>query len=85
MEDRNIPNTNQIHLYIHCALCLEAWPKDEGPRTWQRLSIGWTKQGLQIWCARHECNIMHIDFQGIQHPANTSSINTGAEIDEKSN
>jgi len=34
-----------------------------------RLNVGDSLQGLQIWCMRHGCNVMHIDFQGQTHPA----------------
>ena len=74
-------NDNNITSFIHCSLCIkEGIPKDESPRTWARFDIGWTKQGLQIWCVRHESNILHIDFQGKKHPADWSRIPT-PEID----
>jgi hypothetical protein len=63
---QGIPNTNELRGYIHCGMCLK---ENAGP---QMLEIGWTKLGLQIWCRRHNANVMHIDFQGQKHPANTS-------------
>ena len=41
------------------------------PREYASLEVGFTKEGLQIWCKRHEVNVMHIDFQGQRHPAAT--------------
>ena len=75
----SIPNTNEIGSFIHCGLCIEefqagASSRDDGgseaPRDYARLEIGWTKEGLQVWCMRHECNVVHIDFEGQRHPSN---------------
>jgi hypothetical protein len=64
---------NNIVQFFHCTLCIkEGIPEGESPRTWARFDIGWTKEGLQVWCVRHEANIMHIDFQGQKHPADLS-------------
>jgi hypothetical protein len=43
------------------------------PRQWLRIEAGFTKQGVQVWCQRCEANVVHIDFEGAKHPANTSS------------
>lgn len=77
-EDRDIGNDNEIEMYMHCGLCLEEikamW--DQGieisPQEYARVQAGWTRQGIQVWCNRHEVNVMHMDFQGNKHPANTS-------------
>jgi hypothetical protein len=39
-------------------------PDATAPKDWARLSVGWTKKGLQVWCARHEINVVHLDFMG---------------------
>lgn len=72
-----IPATNQITQYLHCKLCVDevlAIVKRTGqaqsPGTYQRLEVGFTPLGIQIWCRRHSVNIAHIDFEGAQHPAN---------------
>ncbi len=75
---RDIPNDNQIQMYFHCGLCLAELKEIQrqlshiSPVEYSRLSIGFTPLGIQVWCNRHECNLAHIDFQGKQHPANTS-------------
>ena len=70
-------NDNNIVQFIHCILCIkEGIPEDESPETWARFSVGWTKEGLQIWCVRHKSNIVHIDFQGKKHPADMTRIPT---------
>lgn len=67
-----IPNSNNIFQYLHCGLCIEEIPKGTSPRAWSQLEVGMTDIGLQVWCKRHECNVVHIDFEGETHPANTS-------------
>ena len=73
-----ISNLRQIESYIHCALCMKEIPEGESPQSYARYEIGWTKQGLQVWCDRHHCNIIHIDFEGQRHPANTARSEIGA-------
>lgn len=73
-----IENTKEIVSYLHCRLCAEEFIHHEhvgkSPQTLQNLEIGWTKRGVQVWCKRHDVNIVHIDFEGTKHPANTSMI-----------
>lgn len=69
---REIPNTNEIVSFMHCGLCLKQLPAGKSPREWAQLEVGWTKLGLQVWCRRHECNVLHVDFQGQRHPANVT-------------
>lgn len=60
-----ISSENEIQMYVHCKLCVE-----EGDMTSRGLAVGWTAAGLQVWCEIHDSNVMHIDFEGCQHPAN---------------
>jgi hypothetical protein len=71
MNDRPIPNSNEIISFFHCRRCLEEIPDGVAPREWAQNEVGFTKLGLQVWCRRHDANVIHIDFQGVQHPANT--------------
>lgn len=73
MAVRDISNENEIEAYIHCGKCLDEMPQGVSPKDWQRIQAGWTTLGLQVWCTRHECNVMHVDFQGQKHPANTNA------------
>ena len=70
-----IPKTNEIESYFHCRRCVEEWQGLAGvgvsPRAYQKIQAGWTEKGLQVWCVRHEINILHIDFDGQQFRANT--------------
>ena len=69
---KEIPNTNKIGTFLHCRLCLAELPDNESPESYARYSIGYTEIGLQIWCTRHNCNIIHIDFAGQKFYANTT-------------
>ncbi len=70
---------NEIKLYFHCKECMENIPEDlplceyqteDLPLCeYQNISCGWTANGLQVWCNRHEKNIIHIDFEGHQFKA----------------
>lgn len=68
---------NKISMYIHCSLCVEEVKEIEGesPQSYSRYSTGWTEQGIQVWCSRHNCNIAHVDFEGHQHPTNPDRLN----------
>ena len=43
--------------YTHFRRCLEEMPAGETPRTWARLSVAWTDDGVQVYCARHNLNV----------------------------
>ena len=58
------PVENQIEAYFHCAECLAELPKGESPKSYSQIQAGWTKKGFQVWCNRHDMNIMHVDFRG---------------------
>ena len=67
---RPIPPTLQIASWLHCALCLDELPEGVSPKEWSRTQTGTTPLGIQVWCNLHEANVVHIDFQGLVHPAN---------------
>jgi hypothetical protein len=56
--------TNEIVKFIHCMKCLDERPSNQSPREYAQLEFGFTKPGIQVWCKRHEVNVMHIDFEG---------------------
>ncbi len=72
-------NENNIVAYLHCGKCLEEMKADPeleaalSPKEYSKVQVGWTKEGLQVWCNRHECNIVHIDFEGKKHPADLTA------------
>ena len=56
----------EIGMFFHCRKCIAELPKGESPESFARLSVGWTPKGVQVWCVRHQSNIMNLDFQGQQ-------------------
>jgi hypothetical protein len=59
-------------MFFHCKKCLAERPEDISPRDWTQFEFGTTKLGFQLWCRRHEVNVIHIDCQGQRHPADLS-------------
>ena len=74
---REIPTTMSIVAFIHCGMCLDEWKADDSlnsrlsPRDYTSYEVGYTALGLQVWCKRHEANVVHVDFQGLRLPGNT--------------
>ena len=68
-----IPNNNNIEAFIHCSRCIHEIPEGIAPREWAELEVGWTILGIQVWCRRHEVNVLHMDFEGHKHPATSST------------
>lgn len=60
---------HEILQFMHCGKCIDDRPGHIAARDWARLEIGFTPEGVQVWCFRHGINVIHIDFQGQQHPA----------------
>lgn len=78
-ETEQFSNRLSMVSYLHCGRCLaevQEIAEREGsasPREYAQLEVGWTRWGLQVWCRRHECNMVHIDFEGQKHPAITTA------------
>ena len=61
-----------INSYVVCTKCAEEVADIEPKISLQdyaAIDVGFTNWGLQIWCRRHQVNIVHIDFGGAQLPA----------------
>jgi hypothetical protein len=72
MSDDIPSNEKEILMYFHCGLCLKEKPPDVTPRDWIHIEAGWTQKGFQVWCVRHECNVINMDFEKHKHPANAT-------------
>lgn len=55
---------NEIKLFWHCAHCVREKPKHKSPQEWGSIEAGWTVRGFQVWCKRHDVNIMNVDLKG---------------------
>ena len=56
--------TNNISLYLHCKKCLEELPEEVSPSEYSNTQAGWTKKAIQVWCNRHDIDIINLDFDG---------------------
>ncbi len=59
---------NQIQIFFHCKKCIKELPPDTSPQQFVHIEAGWTTEGFQVWCLRHDLNIIHMDFEGHKHP-----------------
>lgn len=71
----DIPVSNQVIMFFQCAMCLREKPEGVSPGEYSQLSVGLTRHGLQVWCRRHDANVIHIDFQNACHPASNKLDN----------
>lgn len=53
---------NGIQMYLHCKHCMDIPNK----RTSEKLAIGWTIKGLQVWCDNCGKNVAALDFRGMK-------------------
>jgi hypothetical protein len=78
MSQLTSPNL-RIKTYLECKQCYDAAKAaKQSPQKYSRLGVGWTGQGIQVFCYRHNLNIALIDFQGKTLPFDTNGV-LGAE------
>jgi len=56
---------------------MEEKPSHLSPWDYGFIEAGWTRKGFQVWCKRHELNILNIDCQG-----NPLTVRTPEEQEE---
>ena len=52
--------------YLHCMRCMFELPRGTSPALWARLSVGVLPDGLQVWCERHDTEVVRIDFARLE-------------------
>ena len=55
----------EIESYFHCAKCMDEKPDDMSPREYGSVEVGFTNRGLQVWCKRHEMNVVRYNLTDI--------------------
>ena len=64
---------NNIKEPIICAKCLDEMSQGltdvKSLQDYSKFDIGFTDNGLQVWCRRHDLNVVHIDFEGMMPDA----------------
>lgn len=73
VTQKDLPNTWQIKHVLECKRCTESCPAGTPLQDYVRVSVGLTPYGLQVWCARHQANIVHIDFRGQRLKVNATA------------
>ena len=69
---------NHIKEPLVCSACADDFSAGQSDaaslRDFMRIDVGFTKDGLQIWCQRHDRNICVIDFDGARPTADFRSL-----------
>ena len=55
---------NKIIMFYHCKKCLDERGEGISPRDYASFEFGATKKGFQLWCTRHEENVLALDLMG---------------------
>ena len=66
-----------IDSYVACTKCVGELAGIEPKISLQdyaAIDVGFTNWGLQVWCRRHQVNIVHLDFGGQQLPADVRRL-----------
>lgn len=76
---QSITATDAAIRTLRCARCVRdletnGLTEDEMKTQLGNLRVSFTDVGLQVWCLRHNCNVIHIDFEGRKHPASTEAL-----------
>lgn len=51
---------NKIQMYFHCKKCTDL----KTMKCTQKIAVGWTEKGIQVWCENCDSNVMAFDFLG---------------------
>ena len=68
-------NMNEIRQYLHCQKCVDEESNHQSPRESSRVSVGFTEIGIQVWCERHQEEVVHLNFHKSIKNGNYSSKN----------
>ena len=68
LQNKEIDLLNKIKEPIVCVKCSNEFTAGQTDsislQDYQKVDVGFTERGLQIWCQRHQLNICHINFEG---------------------
>ena len=71
---------NNIKNQIVCAKCEAEYiaekPINTSLQEYSLLDVGFTDVGLQVWCRRHNVNVVHVDFGGNKLKADFRALET---------
>ena len=59
---------NQINQHVICGKCKEEFQvgstNSSSLQAYTKLDVGFTKIGIQVWCRRHDANVVQVNFDG---------------------
>jgi hypothetical protein len=67
-KDRKPTEAKEIITPIRCERCVQEWSDDESLSSripisdFQMIEAGLTAKGIQVWCRRHQLNVVHIEI-----------------------
>lgn len=60
---------NKIKEPLVCSQCFDEMSKGLTDKAslqdYALFDVGFTDMGIQVWCRRHDLNVVHIDFDGM--------------------
>ena len=69
---------NNIKEPIVCETCLKEYAAFQNPditlRDYIKVDVGFSRNGIQVWCQRHNKNVCHIDFESKRPLADFRSL-----------
>jgi hypothetical protein len=68
----------QIVTYFHCRRCLIERPPHTSMSEWARLEMGLTQRGMQVWCLRHNINVVLLEDAPMVVVANDKGEDDGS-------
>ena len=68
MDDFILILQKQIRQHVISAKCEEEFQTgstdSSSLQNYTKLDVGFTDIGIQVWCRRHDANVVHINFNG---------------------
>lgn len=57
--DTNPNYMKNVHMFLHCGMCMDELPDDKTPADYAEYHAGLTEDGdIEIWCKRHQAIII---------------------------
>lgn len=53
----------EITMYFNCKKCWDELPQGMSMQEYSRTQSGLTDTGLQVWCTRHDCEVVHLHYR----------------------
>ena len=54
----------EIISFVHCGDCCNEIPAGESLQDYARYELGFSGDGFQVWCLRHDREVVHLNSDG---------------------